>query len=256
MNFYTRTRPASNPIRPRVARRDALRSLASAPAATVHPFAVGLDRPAVAARVRAPRGGVDIAGRFYRGGSYLPANAPAIVATAPVATNPRDSWPAWTDEERWTIAEPPASEIDLTAFAVPREPEPARFAIHGFTYTAREVPAGECGSVAFAVHRPDTNHTYHVIRDNFDVVKCDCPDFLMRHDGTGRMCKHGSKLVELGLIPAPTPVASTLGHREFITPYVSILCHGPAPRARKFEPTPEDNAEAAELFANLADACY
>jgi hypothetical protein len=190
----------------------------TAPAVPTIPFTVGIARPARIGRERAPKGGIEVAGRFYKGGQLLPATA----SPTPTA-NPRDSWPAWTDQ-RWTIAASPASDIDLTAFAPPvSPPAPTKLAIYGFTYTAREIPAGECGSVAFELKKVETNNHYHVIRDHYGLVKCDCPDFLMRHDGTGQMCKHGSRLVELGMVPPPTPIPSTLGRREFLTPSVSVL---------------------------------
>ncbi len=231
----------------------ALESLVStvSPAIPTLPFAVGIAGPSTSApaRPRAPKGGTLVAGRFYRGGTFLPATA-----------NPRDEWPEWTDE-RWTVAERPASDIDLTAFAPIAPAGPTRFAINGFTYTASEVPAGECGTVAYELHRLDTNHRYHVIRDHYGLVKCDCPDFLFRCDGTGQTCKHGSKLVAMGMVPAPTPVASTLGRREFLGPDFSILRTAepdrvvyPSRRPRRFEPTPEDMAEAAQLFADVAFA--
>jgi hypothetical protein len=81
----TRIRPIVQPARRRLA---SLESLAP-PAPIVAPFAVGIARPSRPARLRAPRGGATVAGRFYRGGSYLPAVAtPAPEPVASVATSP------------------------------------------------------------------------------------------------------------------------------------------------------------------------
>jgi hypothetical protein len=107
-------------LRVQPARRRSLAAfagLALAPPAPILPFAVG--KPP---RPRAPKGGVTIGARFYRAGSYLPATAePASPAQVPTA-NPRDGWPAWTGEDRWTIA-----TDDDAAEDGPR-PEPATFA--------------------------------------------------------------------------------------------------------------------------------
>jgi hypothetical protein len=267
MQTLHRTHPAVQPSRRRV---KALLMLAlsapldpfASPAVPILPFAVGIARPACPGRSRAPKGGLVVAGRFYKGGQLLPATADATPAPA---TNLRDSWPSWADEDRWTIVEPAASEIDLTAFATRAEspvPLAAEFSIHGFRYAAREIPAGECGTVAFELYRPDTNHHYHVIRDGHGLVACDCPDYLMRREGTGAMCKHGSKLVELGMIPAPSPVLPALGRRESITPSVSVPRDATpdrieylAPRPRRFEPSPAEMTEAAQLFADAAGVC-
>jgi hypothetical protein len=67
-------------------------------------------------------------------GLKLPANAPRAIEASvakpvdapiveppavevPAPANPRDSWPAWTDEGFWTITPEPASDIDLSGFA-------------------------------------------------------------------------------------------------------------------------------------------
>ena len=77
------------------------------------------------------------------------------------------------------------------------------------------------------------------------------------------MCKHGRKLVELGLVAAP------LGRVDFITTHVSFLRNAtpdrfdypaarpldyPAARPWRFEPSPEDTAEAAQLLADVSGA--
>ena len=196
-------------------------------------------------------------------------DAPMAVEPA-VEPNPRDFWPDWTDEDIWNAAgddefaagpadRPEASDLDLTGFATRAGDAPAKLAIHGFTYEAREVPAGECGSVAFEVLKVETNNRYHVIRDHHGIVSCSCPDYLFRHEGTAGLCKHAAKLVELGLIPAPTPIPSTVGRREFVAPTVSVArdnfperTYYPAPKSRRFDPSPEEMAEAAQLFGDLA----
>jgi hypothetical protein len=210
--------------------------------------------------LRAPKGGCTVGGKLFKGGQFClpfdPENphglevettAPAL---EPAPENPRDSWPIWTDEERWAITEPPGSGLDLTGFA-PRidGPAPVRLSINGFVYAAREIPAGECGSVAFELHRIDTNHHYHDIRDHFGLVTCDCPSYVFTHEGTNGLCKHGRRLVELGMIPAPMPMLTAPARRASIPASVS----SPAPRHRRFEPSPDEMAEAAQLFGNVVD---
>jgi hypothetical protein len=168
---------------------------------------------------RAPRGGVvsEVNGRFYKGGRFLPA-APAV--------------------------------------------EPVKVAITGFVYSVAPVAvAPEIGTVAYELHKLDTGNRYHVVRDGFGLVRCDCPDYEFRRDGTGPLCKHGAALVAKGLVPAPSPVATTLGRREFLTAAVSVLrpaapdrVESPAPRRGRFAPTPEEMAEAAQMFGDLATA--
>ena len=125
---------------------------------------------------------------------------------------------------------------------VEAKPEPARTAINGFTYTIEPTRIHpEVGSVAFRMHKIATNNTYHVHRDIYNEVKCDCPDFEMRRAGTGSTCKHGQALVSLGLLRATAPRATE-----------------PAPidatpsRRRWYGPTPEEMAEAAQMFVDLA----
>jgi hypothetical protein len=153
-----RIRPSVQPARRRLA---ALESLAP-PAPIVAPFAVGIARPSRPERLRAPRGGITIAGRFYRAGAFLPATPAPAPAPAPVAsiqpfnateshflawffgpadagrivanraarvaelakaTNPRDSWPAWTDEHTWELG-PDAEPDDTTDHAEASGPSP------------------------------------------------------------------------------------------------------------------------------------
>jgi hypothetical protein len=145
---------------------------------TVHPFTAA----STTARhgCRAPKGGATVNGRLFKGGQfclpYDPANPHGVEATpGPVAA--------------------PAAA-------------PVKTSINGFTYKVTEIDPGECGTVAFSMHRTDTNHRYDIIRNFFGEVTCDCPDFEFRRAGTGKTCKHGQKLVELGMVPAPSPVKS------------------------------------------------
>ena len=171
-------------------------------------------------------------------GLRLPVAGPTTPPALATAENPRDSWPAWVDADTWEIGPEP----DLVA-----EPAPAKLAIHGFTYEAREIPAEECGTIAYEFIKVEMNNHYHVIRNHFGEVTCDCPDYVLRRDGTGRMCKHGVGLVEAGLIPAPTAGRG----RATLTPTVSNIEATPA-RRRRFEPSPDEQAEAAQLFADAA----
>jgi hypothetical protein len=166
-----------------------------------------LDAPAPAPRPSAfaPITRKDLA-RASAFGIKLP-DAPRAVEPAPVvaeaapeipAENPRDSWPDWTDQERWEPTPEPASDIDLTSFAVPAR-----------------------------------------------VVTMDLPGPVVTDPA------------RLGLPEAVPPMAwvelrpGTYGLRN-TTP---IRTEYPAPpaRPRRFEPTLEERAEAAALFADPAD---
>jgi hypothetical protein len=121
--------------------------------------------------IRAPKGGCTVGGKLFKGGQFClpfdpahPHGQPAPVVVAPA---------------------------------------PVVIPINGFTYEVREIPAGECGTVAYRMTKRETNNAYDVIRNHFGEVTCDCPDYEFKRAGTGRMCKHGAKLVELGMIPAP-----------------------------------------------------
>jgi hypothetical protein len=159
--------------------------------------------------LRAPRGGCTVNGQVFKGGCFC---------------RPYDE----------------ANPHELPT--VEAKPEPARTTINGFVYTvepARIHP--EVGSVAFRMHKIDTNNTYHVHRDIHGEVVCSCPDFEFKRAGTGSSCKHGRRLVELGMLRAtaprttePAPIAAT-----------------PA-RRRWYRLTPEEMAEAAQMFADLA----
>ena len=117
---------------------------------------------------RAPKGGATspVNGRHYKGGWFMPMDPAPVIPPAPV---------------------------------------PVVIAIRGFTYEVREIPAGECGTVAYAMRKRETDNRYDVIRNHFGEVTCDCPDYEMRRVGTGSMCKHGRALVQAGYIPAPAP---------------------------------------------------
>jgi hypothetical protein len=153
--------------------------------------------------LRAPKGGCTVGGKVYKGGQFCLPFDPA---------NPHN---------------------------VVVEAQPIKVAITGFVYEVAPIPAGECGSVAFSMHKTATNNTYHILLDNHGELTCDCPDFEFRRAGTGQPCKHGRSLIELGMvnpsIPARQPAAS---------PSPS------AARRRRFVPSPEEMAEAAQMFAD------
>ena len=73
-------------------------------------------------------------------------------APAPVVepSNPRESWPDWTDEDCcWTAVEEPASDLDLTSFAVQPTVDP-----EGRTIEASLDHNGEL-TVAWTKHAPE-----------------------------------------------------------------------------------------------------
>jgi hypothetical protein len=154
--------------------------------------------------VRAPKGGITIRGRFFRGGCFC-WNAPADPAT------------------------PPAPSA------------PTRVSIAGFVHLlAPQAIDPSIGTVAFALANTDTGHTYHVHRDTHGEVCCDCADHTLRRAGSGRPCKHGKALIDLGLIPAPTPrTLPTFANRQ---------APAPAHRWTRFIPSDADYEAAAALM--------
>ena len=187
------------------------------------------------ARLRSPRGGIVVAGRQYRGGVFLPEAArPAVEALARVASAHAAAAPV---------------VIGVAGFAYRLEP----LAI-----------APAVGSVAFSLADLDRNRLHHVHRDVAGQVVCDCGDFTFRRCGTGQPCKHGRRLVELGLIPATTPTVlppfAARGVGTTDTPSVATTTDLPAAvagfdrwardrmRPRRFEPGPDEMAEAAALM--------
>jgi hypothetical protein len=81
VSILHRVRPIVQPARRRSLAAFALLALAAP--VPILPFAVG-----VPPRPRAPKGGVEVAGRFYRGGSYLPAS-PVATDAVPLVVDRR-----------------------------------------------------------------------------------------------------------------------------------------------------------------------
>jgi SWIM zinc finger len=143
--------------------------------------------------------------------------------------------------------------------AANRNATQSRTTIFGFSYQITPIRvAAECGTVAFELLKISSQNHYHVIRDNHGEVSCDCPDFEMRKIGTGKPCKHGAKLIELGLIAPSTPNGSTRhntlgGHnaspivasRPATTPTTSYPS-----RPRRFVPSVQDEADYARMMAD------
>ncbi len=130
----------------------------------------------ISPRPRAPVGGLFVEDRQYPGGVLLPDSArTALEAVAKVA-----------------------SHVALV--------EPVVIGIAGFAYRLDPIAiAPSVGSVAYSLHDTARNRLHHVHRDNSGEVVCDCPDFAFRRQGSGQTCKHGRRLLELGLIPTTTP---------------------------------------------------
>ena len=172
----------------------------------------------IAPRLRAPRGGILVGDRRYRGGVFLPPAArPALEALARVAAAAASAGPV---------------VVGIAGFSYRIEPRPIAPAV---------------GSVAFSLHDLDRNRLHHVHRDPAGVVACDCGDYVFRRAGTSALCKHGRRLIELGLISATTPTILPPFARR--TESVTSTPRSGPPRPRRFEPTPEEQAEAARLFA-------
>ncbi len=172
----------------------------------------------IASRLRAPAGGLEVDGRFYRGGAYLPESA----------------------RQALEVVASKAARVSVA--------EPVEVGILGYVYTVRSVPiSASVGTVAFLVtpkHKP--TEAYHLHHDVQGETVCSCADWEYRRKGTGPPCKHTARLIELGLIPASRPIVlPPLRYRTSTDrPWVA-----PTPTDRNpFEPTTEERQEAAVLL--------
>ena len=89
-------------------------------------------------------------------------------------------------------------------------------AIGSSLYHVTPIPAHESGTRAVRLEKTNGDKAiYDVIRNHDNLIACDCPSYVMQHDGKGTLCKHGQALVTLGLIPAPIPIPNPPdGYRE------------------------------------------
>ena len=144
-------------------------------------------KPAPAAkpvRLRAPRGGITLDGVFVPGGRFLPPTAA----------------PALEDLARRASA------------AAARGP--VVIGICGYSYRVEPLAiAPAVGSHAFALVDSERGREYHLHKSIDGEVVCDCGDFAWRKAGTGQPCKHGRRLVELGLIPTRPAVLPPFAQR-------------------------------------------
>ena len=126
--------------------------------------------------LRAPRGGLTSNGHHYPAGSRLPESAR-------------------TDLE---AAARKAAAVATT--------QPVFIGIKGFSYKVEPTAIDpEIGTDAFALVDLDRKREYVVHRDAHGENHCTCPDFIYRHAGSGRSCKHLRALVELALVPSTVP---------------------------------------------------
>jgi hypothetical protein len=80
--------------------------------------------------------------------------------------------------------------------------KPTTLTIKGLPYTVSRIDPGEEGTAAFRLDKVHGEGVYDVVRTHGGLVRCDCPDYEVRHTGTAGMCKHGRALVESGMIEA------------------------------------------------------
>ncbi len=71
-------------------------------------------------------------------------------------------------------------------------------------YAVCAIDAGEFGSAAYRLTKGDGTR-YDVLRDHDGLIRCDCPDYTFRHEGTDGVCKHGRALIGAGKISGPSP---------------------------------------------------
>lgn len=170
-----------------------------------------------APRLRSPAGGLTVEGRYFRPGCFLPESArPTLEAVAAKAA----------------------------AVAVA---DPVEVGILGQSYRVRSIPiAASVGTVAFLVIPKHKAESYHLHRSNEGEVVCSCGDFIHRWANSGTMCKHGRALAELGLIASTTPrILPPFSDRKPLPePWTA-----PTPTCgNRYEPSPEECQEAAQLF--------
>lgn len=144
--------------------------------------------------------------------------APVAVESTPVA-NPWADRPfalrsaARLDQMDWAWSRRQAAVADILG-RNPLEAEPAPpvarvVAIRGREYAVREIAIDKSiGSQAFEVTALSGRTHYHVHRDTFGGVHCDCADHEFRRshaNGFGSPCKHVHRLIGLGMLMAPSP---------------------------------------------------
>ena len=135
-------------------------------------------------RLRAPRGGITLDGVFIPGGRFLPPGAA------------------------------PALEDLATRAARRSTAEPLVIGICGYSYRVEALPIDpSIGADAYSLQDIDRNRIYSVHRSADGEVVCDCGDFTWRKAGSGSPCKHGRRLVELGLIPTRPKVLPPFAQR-------------------------------------------
>lgn len=81
--------------------------------------------------------------------------------------------------------------------------------IKGTTYGVERIDPGFAGVAAVRLIKLASADTcYDVVRQDDGLIVCDCPDFVVRHEGKGTCCKHGKAAVAAGLLETSAPVAS------------------------------------------------
>jgi len=80
-------------------------------------------------------------------------------------------------------------------------------AIDHQVYQVEPIPAGEFGTKAFRLEKKSTGAVHDVIRTNAGLVECSCPSYEVTYRNTLGTCKHGSALVAMGLLDAPSAKA-------------------------------------------------
>lgn len=115
-------------------------------------------------------------------------------------------------------------------------PKPSRaLDIRGVRYAVRATTAAEGERVVRLAKADGTE--YDVSRGPDGEVRCTCPNFTWKREGTGAACKHGAACVAAGLVEATAALTTT------------VVKPGPAPKAgaapmpsRRRGPSAEDRA--------------
>lgn len=88
-------------------------------------------------------------------------------------------------------------------------PERPTLTIKGLPYDVEHHRGGDGERVVRLSSHADPAGVYDVSRGADGLVRCDCPDYVWKREGTATMCKHGAACVGAGLVEAPAPVPNS-----------------------------------------------
>lgn len=136
--------------------------------------------------------------------------------------------------------------------------------INDVRYAVDPIAPGEDGTRAFRLCKASGDHeVYDVIRTHSGICECSCPDYEARHRGNGLgTCKHGTALVMVGLLDAPSVVTIVTNAPEALGERCGPGCpasvNHPAP-CEGCPKAPAPDFDEPYVIANIVargDACW